>query len=118
MSGKILIPCLALIVSSQCLTGDPGGEILECPRVSDMANLSILVLIGEIDPLFCDILFSRVIFAFVSPPKTISSNLSFRILNSFTATGFKRRGFFFSGSVAGSIFSPYFLLSEGMWPVS
>ena len=62
----------------------------------------MLYLKGESSPpLCCDILFSFFMFYFVSPPKTISSNLSVRILNSLVGTGFNRIGFFFSGSVAG-----------------
>ena len=117
MSGKILIPARAFIESSQCLTGDPLGEFVDFANVSAM-NCSMVERIGESEasPLFCDRLFSCLMLTFVSPPKTISSNLSFRILNSFTATGYNLRGFFFSGRVAGIRY--LYVLSSGMWVVS
>ena len=107
MSGSAL-PARELTESSKCLindvfTGDePRDGEFDLPIASAMRNLSELCLKGDnSSPLRCDILCSFYMFNFVSPPKTISSNLSFRILNSFVGTGRKRSGFFFSGSVAG-----------------
>ena len=98
ISGSTLMPDWACCESSWYFTAEAVGEAYllsdwekencNCPSLDDIRD-------SANSPLFFDKLFSCLIFRLVSPPKTMSSNFSFRILNSFTVIDYNCIGFFF-----------------------